>query len=156
MMNIKQTRPVEVLLADDSDEDVELTRLGFQQSKLLVNLHRVADGVECLAFLRKQDVYSNVPTPDLLLLDLNMPRFGGREVLAEIEKDENLNSLPVVVLTTSEQDHEVLTMYKMGCNSYIVKPIDFDQFVKVIQGITEYWFELVLLPKVQSPDLLQT
>jgi CheY-like chemotaxis protein len=113
-MNVKQTRPVEVLLAEDSDEDVELTRLGFRQSKLLVNLHRVADGVECLAFLRKQDGYSNMPTPDLLLLDMKMPRFGGREVLAEIEKDSDLKSLPVVVLTTSEQDHEVLTMYKLG------------------------------------------
>ena len=104
--------------------------------------------MECLAFLRKQEWYSHAPTPDLLLLDMNMPRFGGREVLAEIQKDEDLRSPPVIVLTTSKQDHEVLTMYKMGCNSYIVKPIDFDQFVKVIQGITEYWFELVLLPKV--------
>jgi two-component system, chemotaxis family, response regulator Rcp1 len=154
-MNVKQTRPVEVLLAEDSDEDVELTRLGFRQSKLLVNLHRVSDGVECLAFLRKQEGYSHAPTPDLLLLDMNMPRFGGREVLAEIQKDEDLRSLPVVVLTTSEQDHEVLTMYKMGCNSYIVKPIDFDQFVKVIQGITEYWFELVLLPKVPQTHGLE-
>jgi CheY-like chemotaxis protein len=149
-MNNKRTRPVEVLLADDSDEDVELTRLGFRRSKLLVNLHRVDDGVECLAFLRKQEGYSSMPTPDLLLLDMNMPRFGGREVLAAIEKDEHLKSLPVVVLTTSDQEHEVLATYKRGCNSYIVKPIDFDQFVKMIQGITEYWFELVLLPKVSE------
>ena len=145
-MNVKQTRPVEVLLAEDSNEDVELTRLGFRQSKLLVNLHRVADGVECLAFLRKQGEYQNAPTPDLILLDLNMPKMSGREVLAEMIKDDHLKGLPVVILTTSEQEQEVLKMYNLRCSSYIVKPVDFDRFSEIIRSLAEYWFTIVNLP----------
>jgi CheY-like chemotaxis protein len=145
-------RPAEVLLAEDNDDDVELTRQGFRRAKLLVNMHRVEDGEKCLAFLRKQGEYENVPTPDLILLDLNMPKMGGREVLAEMIKDERLNGLPVVILTTSEQDEEVLKMYKMRCSSYIVKPIDFDQFLKVVRAIAEYWFTVVVLPKVALPE----
>ena len=151
-MNVKQTRPVEVLLAEDSNEDVELTRLGFRQSKLLVNLHRVADGVECLAFLRKQGEYQNAPTPDLILLDLNMPKMSGREVLAEMIKDDHLKGLPVVILTTSEQEQEILKMYNMRCSSYIVKPVDFDQFLRVVRAIAEYWFTVVVLPNVGSTE----
>src|SRR4029077_6897148 len=107
--------------------------------KLLLNLHHVRDGEECLAFLRKQDKYSNAPTPDLILLDLNMPRVDGREVLAEMVKDENLNGIPVVILTTSANHEEILKMYKLRCSSYIVKPIDFEQFLRVIRTVAEYW-----------------
>ena len=146
------SRPAEVLLAEDNDDDVELTRQGFRLAKLLVNLHRVGDGEQCLAFLRKQGEYENVPTPDLILLDLNMPKMSGREVLAEIVKDEHLRSLPVVVLTTSEQEEEVLKLYKMRCSSYIVKPVDFDKFLKVVRTIAEYWFTVVVLPKVTSTE----
>ena len=103
-----------------------------------------------MAFLRKQGEYASAPTPDMLLLDINMPRMGGREVLAEIVKDDSLKSLPVVVLSTSEEGEEILKMYKMRCNSYIVKPVDFDQFLKVIRSIGEYWFTVVVLPKVVS------
>jgi two-component system, chemotaxis family, response regulator Rcp1 len=145
-------RPAEILLAEDNDNDVELTRQGFKRAKLLVNLHRVRDGEECLAFLRKQGEYINAPTPDLILLDLNMPKMGGREVLAEMLEDERLKSLPVVVLTTSEQDEEVLKMYQLRCSSYIVKPIDFDQFLKVVRTIAEYWFTVVVLPKAASSE----
>src|SRR5271166_5406655 len=102
--NAVSNRPAEILLAEDNENDVELTRQGFKRSKLLLNLHHVKDGEECLAFLRKQGKYANVPTPDLLLLDLNMPRVDGREVLAEIIADKDLNSIPVVVLTTSAND----------------------------------------------------
>jgi chemotaxis family two-component system response regulator Rcp1 len=149
---LAEGRPAEVLLAEDNDDDVELTRQGFRRAKLLVNLHLVKDGVECLAFLRKQGEYANAPTPDLILLDLNMPKVGGREVLAEMLKDERLKSLPVVILTTSEQDEEVLKMYNLRCNSYIVKPVDFDQFLKVVRAIADYWFTVVVLPKAAKAE----
>jgi two-component system, chemotaxis family, response regulator Rcp1 len=145
-------RPAEILLVEDNDDDVELTRQGFRRAKLLVNLHRVEDGEKCLAFLRKQGEYQNAPTPDLILLDLNMPKMSGREVLAEMIKDDHLKGLPVVILTTSEQEEEVLKMYKMRCSSYIVKPVDFDQFLKVVRAIAEYWFTVVVLPNVGSTE----
>jgi CheY-like chemotaxis protein len=152
MLNQGQmTRHLEVLLADDSDNDVELTRRGFAEGKFQVNLHRVKDGVECLAFLRRQEQYRDVPRPDMLLLDMNMPRIGGREVLEKIALDEELKSLPVVVLASSDEDGETLSMYKLGCSSYILKPIDTDQFQRVVRGITEYWCALVSLPQPQEP-----
>jgi CheY-like chemotaxis protein len=149
-------RPAEVLLAEDSDDDVELTRQGFRRAKLLVNLHRVKDGEDCLKFLRKQGDYIDAPTPDLILLDLNMPKVSGREVLAEMMGDESLKSLPVVILTISEDDDEVLKMYKMRCSSYIVKPVDFDQFLKVVRTVAEYWFTVVVLPKSVPPEKAKT
>lgn len=139
-------RPAEILLVEDNDNDVELTKIGFRRSKFRVNLHHVQDGEECLAFLRKEGKYAGVPTPDIVLLDLNMPRMDGREVLAEISKDEGLKQLPIVVLTTSGADEDILASYRLRCSSYIVKPIDFDQFAKVVQGIADYWFTLVVLP----------
>jgi two-component system, chemotaxis family, response regulator Rcp1 len=145
--DLAHSRPAEVLLAEDNDNDVELTRQGFKRTKLLLNLHRVRNGGECLAFLRKQDNYVDVPTPDLILLDLNMPKMSGREVLAEMVKDDSLKSLPVVIMTTSGEGEEVLKMYEMRCSSYIVKPIDFDQFLKIVRAIAEYWFTVVVLPK---------
>jgi CheY-like chemotaxis protein len=145
-------RPAEILLAEDNDNDVELTRQGFKRAKLLVNLHCVQDGEECLAFLRKQGKHSNAPTPDLILLDLNMPKIGGREVLAEMMGDDRLKSLPVVVLSTSEEGEEILKMYKMRCNSYIVKPVDFEQFLKVVRSIADYWFTVVVLPTRASSE----
>lgn len=147
---LAHSRPAEVLLAEDNDNDVELTRQGFKHTKLLLNLHRVKDGEECLAFLRKQGEYVNAPTPDLILLDINMPKISGSEVLAEMVKDENLRSLPVVILTTSEEGEEILKLYKLRCSSYIVKPIDFDQFLKAVRAIAEYWFTVVVLPKAAS------
>jgi CheY-like chemotaxis protein len=145
-------RAAEILLAEDNDDDVELTRQGFRRAKLLLNLHRVEDGEKCLAFLRKEGEYQNVPTPDLILLDLNMPKMSGREVLAEMIKDERLKGLPVVVLTTSEREEEVLKMYKMRCSSYIVKPVDFDKFLQIVRTIAEYWFTVVVLPKPASTE----
>lgn len=141
-------RAAEILLAEDNDNDVELTRQGFRRSKLMVNLHRVRDGEECIHFLRKQGKYADAPTPDLILLDLNLPKISGEQVMGEMLKDESLKSLPVVILTTSEQAEEVLKMYKMRCSSYIVKPVNFEQFLNVVRAITEYWFTVVVLPKV--------
>jgi CheY-like chemotaxis protein len=145
-------RPAEILLAEDNDDDVELTRQGFRRAKLLVNLHRVEDGVKCLAFLRKQGEYQNAPTPDLILLDLNMPKMSGQEVLAEMIKDDHLKRIPVVILTTSEQEAEVLKLYNMRCSSYIVKPVDFDQFLNVVRAIAEYWFTVVVLPNAGATE----
>jgi len=153
MNNIKsnQTRPAEILLVEDNDNDVELTRESFNRSKLAVNLHHVKDGEECMAFLRKQDKYAAMPLPDVILLDLNMPRMDGREVLAEISSDQTLRHLPVVILTTSAEDKEILKMYKLRCSSYIIKPVDFEEFVRVIRAFAEYWLTVVVLPS--SPEL---
>jgi len=143
-------RPVEVLLVEDNENDVELTRQGFKRTKLLLNLQHVRNGEECMAFLRKEGEYANVPTPDLILLDLNMPKMNGREVLALMLADERLASIPVVVLSTSEEGEEIIKLYKMRCSSYIVKPVDFEQFLKVVRTIAEYWFTVVVLPTGDS------
>tara|TARA_R110002073_G_scaffold7747_4_gene43661 strand:+ start:12338 stop:12793 length:456 start_codon:yes stop_codon:yes gene_type:complete len=143
-------RPAEVLLVEDNEDDVIITRRGFNKSDLPVNLHRVENGEECMQFLRKSGPYVDAPTPDLILLDLNMPVKDGREVLAEIVADEQLRRLAVVVLTTSESDQDLLTMYDLRCSSYILKPVDFKEFQQVIKYIGEYWFTIVVLPNGRS------
>jgi two-component system response regulator len=143
---LAQSRPAEILLVEDNENDVLLTREGFKRAKLMVNLHHVNDGEECMGFLRKLGRYADAPTPDLILLDLNMPRKDGREVLAEMVSDPELRHLPVVILTTSSDEREILNMYKLRCSSYIVKPVDFDQFLKVVRSVSEYWFTVVVLP----------
>jgi len=139
-------RVAQVLLVEDNDNDVELTRLGFQRAKFAVNLQHVWNGEECMKFLRKQGEYADAPTPDLVLLDLNLPRMDGREVLEEIGRDELLHHLPVVVLTSSDADRDVLMSYKLRCSSYIVKPVDFESFSNAVQSLANYWFTLVVLP----------
>lgn len=139
-------RSAEVLLVEDNENDMELTRLAFEQAKVLLNMHRVENGEQCMAFLRKQGKYANALTPDLILLDLNLPVMDGREVLAEIVADDQLRQLPVVILTTSETEQDILEMYKLRCSSYIVKPVDFNQFLRVVRGIGNYWFTVVVLP----------
>ncbi|GAA5510376.1 response regulator [Novipirellula caenicola] len=143
-------RPAEVLLVEDNEDDVIITRRGFNKSDLPVNLHRVENGEECMQFLRKTGQYADAPTPDLILLDLNMPVKDGREVLSEIVADEQLRRLAVVVLTTSESDQDLLTMYDLRCSSYILKPVDFKEFQQVIKYIGEYWFTIVVLPNGRS------
>jgi len=147
-MSIQRTgnRPAQILLVEDNDNDAELTRISFSKVKFAVNLSHVENGEECMAFLRKQGKYTDAPDPDLILLDLNMPRMGGQEVLREIAADPNLRRLPVIILTTSDAHKDVLDAYNLRCSSYIVKPIDFENFSKVIKGIAEYWFTLVVLP----------
>ena len=143
---LAMSRAAEILLVEDNDNDVELTRIGFKKSKLAVNLHHAKDGEECMAFIRKEGKFANAPTPDIILLDLNMPRMDGREVLAEISKDERLLHLPVVILTTSREEQEILKMYQLRCSSYIVKPVDLDQFIRAIQSFSDYWLTVVVLP----------
>ena len=143
------TRPAEILLVEDNDNDVELTRTAFQKSRLLVNIHHAKDGEECMAFLRKEGKYADAPTPDIILLDLNMPRMDGREVLTEISEDASLCHLPVVILTTSAEESEILKMYQLRCSSYIIKPVNLDQFIRVIQSLTDYWLTVVVLPPVR-------
>ncbi|HTT41374.1 MAG TPA: response regulator [Burkholderiales bacterium] len=145
------SRPAEILLVEDNEDDVFLTRMAFEQAKLIVNLHHVDDGEKCMAFLRKQPPYADAPTPDLILLDLNLPVMDGREVLAEIVKDEALKHLAVVVLTTSYEAEDIATMYKLRCNSYITKPVDFEKFVDAVRKLQDYWFTVVILPTVSTP-----
>ena len=140
------SRPAEILLVEDNDNDVVLTREGFRLARFAANLHHVPDGEECMAFLRKQGRYAGVPTPDLVLLDLNMPKKDGAEVLADMIADERLRHLPVIVLTTSRADADVQKMYGLRCSSYIVKPVDFEKLVDAIRIIGRYWFTLVVLP----------
>ncbi|MDZ8053439.1 MAG: response regulator [Aulosira sp. ZfuVER01] len=138
--------PIEVLLVEDNPGDALLTRIALEDSKIAVHLNVVEDGVEAMAFLRKQDKYANVPHPDIVLLDLNLPKKDGREVLAEIKGDEHLKRIPVVVLTTSQAEEDILKAYNLAANCYITKPVDFDQFVKIIRSIENFWFAIVKLP----------
>jgi two-component system response regulator len=141
-----RSRPAEILLVEDNENDVILTRMGFKRAKLPVNLQHVKDGEECMAFLRKQEPYARAPTPDLILLDLNMPRMSGQEVLAAMANDENLRHIPTVILTTSSDEQEILETYKLRCSSYIVKPVNFDEFLRLIQVLVDYWLTVVVLP----------
>ncbi|MBE0620778.1 MAG: response regulator [Burkholderiales bacterium] len=143
---LRSGRPAEVLLVEDNDNDAELTRIGFDLAGLAVNLHRVPNGEECMDFLRKQGMHAGATAPDIVLLDLNMPRMGGHEVLLALSRDERLNHLPVVVLSTSAAQGDILKSYKLGCRSYVVKQMDFTQFSAEIKGIVDYWFGLVALP----------
>jgi two-component system response regulator len=133
-------------MAEDNPDDVELTREALSDSKLSVVLHNVSDGVEALAFLRKQGKYADMPTPDLLLLDLNMPRKDGRQVLEELRSDPHLRPLPVVVLTTSGSAEDITSAYSLNANCYIQKPVDFAQFMRVVHAIEQFWFTIVRLP----------
>ena len=144
-------RPVEILLVEDSDDDVELTRLGFKRARFAVKLHHVVNGEECMSFLRKQGKYADAPTPDLILLDLNMPRMDGNEVMEEVNRDEALKHLPIVVLTSSKAEEDILRSYKLRCSSYLVKPINFEGFATMIQSLSDYWFTLVTLPPNKLP-----
>lgn len=144
-------RPAEILLVEDNDNDAELMRLAFKRAKLVVSVHRAVDGEECMAFLRKQPPFENVPQPDLIFLDLNMPRMDGREVMQEILKDEQLRHLPVIVMTSSDADADVLASYKLRCSSYVVKPIGFENFAQIIRSLSSYWFTVVVLPTTANP-----
>ena len=135
-----------VLLVEDNEDDVFLTRAAFEEGRLRVNLHHVDNGVKCLQFLRQEGIYVDAYAPDLILLDMHMPIMDGHEVLAEIVKDPKLQHLAVVVLTTSREASDIHKMYKLRCNSYVTKPVNFDSFTKLISELTGYWLTVVKLP----------
>lgn len=137
---------IDILLVEDDSGDVELTKEGLQAAKMLVTLHVVEDGEKALKFLRKEAPYTGATRPDIILLDLNMPRKSGVEVLGEVKADPALRSIPVVVLTTSEAETDIVKCYDLGANCYITKPISFEAFTKVVAMIEEFWFTIVKMP----------
>jgi len=139
-------RPIQVLLVDDSPADVRLTREALSEGKISSELNVVGDGVEALRFLRRQGAYANVPRPDLVLLDLNLPRKSGREVLEEIKSDPELRRIPVMVLTTSRADEDLNVAYSLHANCYVRKPVNLDEFLDVVRSIEQFWFTIVTLP----------
>ena len=141
-------RPIEILLVEDNPGDVRLTVEGLKESKVRNNLHVARDGVEAMEFLRRTGPYGDAVRPDLILLDLNLPRMDGREVLAEVKSDAKLKTIPVVVLTTSRAEQDVLRSYELQANCYITKPVDLEQFIAVVKSIEDFWFTIVTLPHV--------
>jgi CheY-like chemotaxis protein len=135
-----------VLLVEDEPADAHLVRLAFEEGQVMIDLHHVSDGVEAFAFLRHEGAYANLPTPDLILLDLNMPRMDGRQFLQKVKLDGALHSLPVVVLTTSDAERDMLDSYDHFAAGYIVKPVDVDDFIRIVRGISDYWVNIVRLP----------
>jgi CheY-like chemotaxis protein len=139
-------RPVEILLVEDNEGDVRLAREGLRECKLLNNLHVAEDGVRALAFLRQQGEHAKAPRPDLIMLDLNLPRKDGREVLREIKEDDSLKRIPVVILTTSKAEEDIVKSYSLHANCYVTKPLAIEQFITVVQAIESFWFTIVKLP----------
>jgi chemotaxis family two-component system response regulator Rcp1 len=139
-------RAVEILLVEDNLGDIRLTREALKECKVHNNLHVVTDGHEALAFLRREGPYASKPRPDLVLLDLNLPKKNGRSVLAEIKSDPALKRIPVVILTTSQAEEDILRAYELNVNCYVTKPVDLDQFVKVVKSIEDFWLTIVKLP----------
>jgi chemotaxis family two-component system response regulator Rcp1 len=146
MREESKIRPVQILLVEDSPDDVELTTEALNEGKLLHNLHVAADGMEAMDFLHRRGKYTSAPEPDLVLLDLNLPRKDGREVLDEIKSEPGLAHLPVIVLTTSTQEEDILKSYQLHANSYMTKPVDLEQFVRAVKALENYWLTVVKLP----------
>ncbi|MEI6562372.1 MAG: response regulator [Verrucomicrobiota bacterium] len=143
-------KPITILLVEDEPGDAYLTTEALKSAKILNRVHLVEDGVEAMAFLRREAPYANAPRPDLILLDLNLPRKDGRQVLAEIKSDPALGVIPVVVLTTSSADEDILQSYNLRANCYITKPVDLEQFMRVIKTMQEFWLTIVKLPTPTS------
>lgn len=139
-------RPIEVLMVEDNPGDVRLTREALRGGKIWNEIHVVMDGVAALDFLYRKPPYERAPRPDLVLLDLNLPKKDGREVLAAIKSDPNLKTIPVVILTTSQAEEDVIRAYNLNCNCYVTKPVDFDQFTRIVQTIEQFWLSVVTLP----------
>ncbi len=139
-------RAAEVLLVEDSPGDVRLTREALKEGKVRNNLNVVPDGVEAMAYLRREGQYAGATRPDIVLLDLNMPRKDGREVLAEMKADDSLKRIPVVILTTSEAEQDILRTYDLHANCYLTKPVDLDQFISIVKSVEDFWLTIVKLP----------
>jgi len=141
-----QSRPVEVLLVEDNPGDVRLTQEALKDGRVFVNLTVANDGVEAMEVLRRQGVHAAKPRPDLILLDLNLPRKNGREVLEEIKADEVLKRIPVIVMTTSKAEQDIHRVYNLNANCYVTKPVDLDEFLNVVRSIEDFWLTIVALP----------
>ncbi len=152
MMTPQATVPADILLVEDSPSDVLFTREALAQARVLANLHVVEDGVRALEFLRRVGPYSSAPHPHLILLDLNLPRKDGRELLREIKEDPALRMIPVAVLTTSSREQDVLRAYDLHANCYITKPVDFGRFVELVRSLDHFWFSVVTLPPRPSDE----
>ncbi len=150
-MNKNEGRPIEILLVEDSPSDTDLTLEALKDFKVRNHVSVVEDGVQALQFLRRQGPFAEAPRPDMIMLDLNLPRKDGREVLAEIKADEDLKTIPIVVLTTSRADQDILRAYQLNANCYITKPVDFNQFLEVVRSIESFWLFVVTLPPVPRP-----
>jgi CheY-like chemotaxis protein len=142
----EESRPIEILLVEDNAGDVRLVKEALEENKFLNNLHVARDGVEAMKFLHKEGEYANAVRPDLILLDLNLPKKDGREVLAEVKGDEDLKRIPVVIMTISKAEEDILKTYNLHANCYITKPIDLDQFIKVVKSVESFWLAIVELP----------
>jgi chemotaxis family two-component system response regulator Rcp1 len=140
-------RPVEILLVEDNPGDVRLTVEALREGKVRNHLNVTTDGVEAIAYLRREGKFADAPRPDLILLDLNLPRKDGRQVLAEIKADDSLKTIPVVILTTSKADEDILRSYDLHANCYVTKPVDLDQFITVVKSIEDFWLTIVALPR---------
>lgn len=138
--------PIHVLLVEDSPGDVRLTQLAFRDVSMPNVLHVASDGVEAMAFLRHQEPFTTVPRPDIILLDLNLPRMDGREVLATIKADDDLKTIPTIILTTSEAEADIVRSYELQANSYLAKPVAFDKFVGIVKSINDFWLTMSKLP----------
>ena len=143
--------PLQVLLVEDSPGDVRLTREAFREANGSVRLHVATDGVEAMAFLRRTDGHADAPRPDFILLDLNLPKMDGREVLALIKEDDSLRTIPTVILTTSEADADILTSYELNANAYLRKPVTLDAFESLVKSINDFWLTKVKLPQNRPP-----
>jgi chemotaxis family two-component system response regulator Rcp1 len=146
MNNMHQGTPIEVLLVEDSPDDADLTIDALRDGRVRNRVTVVEDGVEAMAYLRRDGKYRAAPRPDLILLDLNLPRKNGREVLAEIKQDPNLRRIPVVMMTSSDDEKDILAAYNLHVNCYVTKPVDLDQFIRVVKSIEHFWFSIVKLP----------
>jgi len=145
-MNGNRTRPIQILLVEDSPSDAKLTMSALKLAKVANELHHVEDGVLAMEFLGRKGKYSQVPRPDLILLDLNLPRKDGREVLEELKADPKYNTIPVIVLTTSSAENDILRSYQLHANCYVTKPVNFDRFLECVRSIEQFWLSVVVLP----------
>jgi two-component system, chemotaxis family, response regulator Rcp1 len=146
MTGQKSLRPIEILMVEDNPGDVRLTREALKGGKVWNEIHVVTDGVAALDFLRQKPPYATAPRPDLVLLDLNLPKKDGREVLSSMKADPLLKAIPVVILTTSQAEEDVIRAYNLNCNCYVTKPVDFEQFTRIVQAIEQFWLTIVTLP----------
>ena len=152
MNQTTEWRPIEILLIEDNPGDVDLTKEALADAKVRNRLHVVDDGAKAIDFLFKKGAYADAPRPDIILLDLNLPKKDGRQVLAEVKAEPRLTDIPVVILTTSQAEEDIIRSYQLHANCYITKPVDFKQFLKVVKSIEEFWLTVVKLPKTKTEN----